>query len=150
MTNQHYRSLESMYLAAPINSQIFKPTIVVGDKTATISINVREQLFHSAHAVHGSVYFKMLDDAAFFAANSIEPTVFVLTATFTTDLLKPVGSGLMRSVGEVVSYTDSKIIARASVYDDQDNLLGRGEGVFVRSKMPLAEADGYLADTAVT
>jgi acyl-coenzyme A thioesterase PaaI-like protein len=35
---------------------------------------------HSIHAVHGSVYFKALDDAAFFAVNSLVEDVFVLTA----------------------------------------------------------------------
>jgi hypothetical protein len=32
---------------------------------------VRPDFFHAAHAVHGSVYFKALDDAAFFAVASL-------------------------------------------------------------------------------
>ena len=72
----HYRALEKMYLSAPINS-IYEPRISVSHERAEITIDVKESLFHAAGAVHGSVYFKMLDDAAFFAANSIEADHFV-------------------------------------------------------------------------
>ena len=55
---KHYRALEKMYLAAPIN-QIYKPRITVSTERAEIEIDVSEKLFHAARAVHGSVYFKM-------------------------------------------------------------------------------------------
>ncbi|OQY44916.1 MAG: thioesterase, partial [Desulfobacteraceae bacterium 4572_87] len=84
----HYQSLERMYLAGPIN-QVFKPRIVVWKENAEIEIEVKPSYFHSAGAVHGAVYFKMLDDAAFFAANSIEVDYFVLTQSFTTHLYRP-------------------------------------------------------------
>ena len=64
--DNHYLALEKMYLAAPIN-EIFKPKIKVSNETAEIKIEVNRKLFHSAGAGHGSVYFKMLDDAAFYA-----------------------------------------------------------------------------------
>jgi hypothetical protein len=51
-------------------------TIVKG--SATIDIPLSEKFHHSAGGVHGSVYFKMLDDAAFFAANSLEPEFFCI------------------------------------------------------------------------
>ena len=70
--DSHFKKLEKMYLAAPIN-EFYCPLIKITDSEATIEIEVTEKLFHSADAVHGSVYFKMLDDAAFFAANSKSP-----------------------------------------------------------------------------
>ena len=36
-------------------------------------------MFHAAGAGHGTIYFKMLDDAAFYAANSMVEEQFVLT-----------------------------------------------------------------------
>ena len=142
MNEQHYRNLESMYLAAPIND-IFKPTITIEESAAVIEIELNEQYHHAAGGVHGSVYFKMLDDAAFFAANSLEGRFFVLTASFTTDFLKPVSVGKMRSVGRVTSYKKHKIFAEAVVYDADNNEIGRGNGLFVRSRMPLQDAAGY-------
>lgn len=142
--DSHFVSLEKMYLAAPIN-EFYRPRIEVADSRATIEIEVTEKLFHAAGAVHGSVYFKLLDDAAFFAANSLEREVFVLTTSFTTYLTRPVSSGTMRSVGNVVHRNKSQLIAEAVVYDSADREVGRGSGIFVRGKLPLREVQGYRA-----
>lgn len=139
---KHYRSLENMYKAAPIN-EFFQPQITVSESTAIIEILLSDKYHHSAGGVHGSVYFKMLDDAAFFAANSLEFDVFVLTGTFTTKLTKPVASGIMKAIGRVTEATDSKITAEASVYNTDGVEIGKGSGVFVRGKHLLKEASGY-------
>lgn len=140
----HFLALENMYLAAPIN-EFYRPKIEVLESEATIEIDISEKLFHSTGGVHGSVYFKMLDDAAFFAANSLERDVFVLTTSFTTYLTRPISSGMLRSVGRVVNFNRSQIIAEAVAYDSEDNEVGRGSGIFVRGKFPLREARGYGA-----
>ena len=143
MNNEkHYRALEKMYLAAPIN-QIYKPRIIISSESAEIEIDVSEKLFHAAGAVHGSVYFKMLDDAAYFAVISIEKDHFMLTVSFTTYMTRPISGGLMKSIGKVVNKTKSQIIAEAIVYDGEGEEIGRGSGIFVRSKLPLVDAMGY-------
>ena len=140
----HFVALQNMYLAAPIN-EFYRPSIEVCDAEAKIEIEVSEKFFHSGGSVHGSVYFKMLDDAAFFAANSLEREVFVLTTSFTTYLTKPVSSGALRSVGRVVNRNKSQLIAEAVVYDSNGSEVGRGSGIFVLSKLPLSGAKGYAA-----
>lgn len=138
----HYRKLESMYLAAPIN-EFYKPCIDISAGEASISIEIEAKYFHSAGAVHGSVPFKLLDDAAFFAANSFETEVFVVTTSFTTYLTRPVSAGTLRAVGKVVNQNKSQFIAEAVVYDEEGREVGRGNGIFVRSKWPLRDALGY-------
>jgi len=140
--DEHYRALENMYLAAPINV-IYEPQIEISHERAEIRIEVKEKFFHAANAVHGSVYFKMLDDAAYFAANSIEPEYFVLTIAFTTYLTRPITSGSMKSSGKVVSKTRTQIIAESVVYNGKGKEIGRGNGIFVRSKQPLVDTLGY-------
>ena len=140
----HFVALEQMYLAAPINA-FYRPAIEVSDSKATIEVEVSKKLFHAAEAVHGSVYFKVLDDAAFFAANSLEREVFVLTTSFTTYLTRPISSGTLRAVGRVVNRTKSQFIAEAIAYDSGGHEVGRGTGVFVRGKFLLQEAPGYDA-----
>ena len=49
---EHYRKLERMYLAAPIN-EFFKPAIQIGRGTAEIKVNVDSRFFHAARAAHG-------------------------------------------------------------------------------------------------
>ncbi len=145
--DQHFIALENLYLAAPI-SEIYRPSIEIFDSEATIEIEVSEQLFHSAGALHGSVYFKMLDDAAFFAANSLERDVFVLTTSFTTYLTRPVSSGTIRSVGRVVNRNKSQFIGESVLHDSDGNEIGRGSGVFMRSTHLLSEARGYATGDA--
>ncbi len=140
--DQHFIALQNMYLAAPI-SELYHPSIEILDSEATIEIEVTEQFFHAFGALHGSVYFKMLDDAAFFAANSLEREVFVLTTSFTTYLTRPVSSGRIRSVGRLVNRNRSQFIAEAVLYDSEENEIGRGSGIFVRSKLLLKELPGY-------
>ena len=140
--SDHYQALGNMYLGAPIN-EIFKPRITISEGAAEIEIMVSEKYHHPAGGVHGSVYFKMLDDAAFFAANSLEPEVFVLTTSFTTYMTRPVANGLLRSIGKVVNLNRSQWIAEAVLFDSDGREIARGNGVFVRSKLPLKEIKGY-------
>jgi len=140
--NTHFTALENMYLAAPVN-EFYHPSIEIESAKASIEIEVSEKLFHAAGAVHGSVYFKMLDDAAFFAANSLEQDVFVLTTNFTIYLMRPISTGKIRSVGGVVHRTRSQFIAEAVAYDSEGNEISRGSGTFVRGKFPLKDALGY-------
>ena len=141
---EHFRRLERMYAAAPINT-FFEPRIEVRDGEAEIEIELSEKFHHAAGAVHGSVYFKMLDDAAFFAANSLEQRVFVLTVSFTTYITRPVSKGTLRSVGRVVQHGKKQLLAESVVYDSVHNEVGRGSGIFLAGKWPLAEALGYSA-----
>lgn len=142
--DNHYRCLESMYAAAPINS-FFKPTMTVSEGEAVIEMHLTENFHHPAGAAHGAVYFKMLDDAAFFAASSLEREMFVLTSTFTTSFSRPVSDGKMKAIGRVVDRSGSRYHAEAIVYDDNDCEVGRGNGVFVRSKKPLIQINSYTA-----
>ncbi|TKB45925.1 PaaI family thioesterase [Thalassotalea mangrovi] len=142
MTQQHFRRLERMYACAPIND-FYQPTMTVSEGRSEIVISLDNRYHHGAGAVHGSVYFKMLDDAAFFAANSLEPDVFVLTTSFTTYLTRPVSIGTMKAIGNVVNKNRSQFIAEAVVYDEQGREIGRGNGIFVRSKQLLSETPGY-------
>lgn len=139
----HFNSLISMYAAAPINA-FFNPVLDITEGEASIEIQLEDKFHHAAGGVHGCVYFKMLDDAAFFAANSLEHEFFVLTTSFNTYITRPVSTGKMRAVGKVVNKNRTQFIAESVVYDADGKEIGRGSGVFVRGKLPLVEAAGYL------
>ena len=140
---QHYINLENMYLAAPINS-IYRPKIEISEGQSQIEIKLNDGYHHSAGAVHGSVYFKMLDDSAFFAANSLEYEAFVLTTSFTTYITRSVSSGIIKAIGKVVNQNKSQFIVESIAYNSEGKEIARGNGVFVRGKFLLAEALGYM------
>ncbi|MDX1496981.1 MAG: PaaI family thioesterase [Salinisphaeraceae bacterium] len=139
---QHYQALAAMYHSAPINAY-YPPRVEIDEGRCTIEIDVRPDYCHAAGAVHGSVYFKLLDDAAFFAANSIEPEVFVLTTSFTTYITRPVSAGVMRAEGRLLNFNRSQFIAEAVIFDSEQREIARGNGIFVRSKNQLMDVPGY-------
>lgn len=137
MTNPtHYRLLENLYLSAPIN-KMFNPTIKIGDGIAIVSIQIKPDYFHAANAVHGALYFKLLDDAAFFAVNSLVPEVFVLTVSFNLNFLKPVSQGDMIAKGAVIQKNPRLYIAESRLEDSTSKIIGMGSGTFIKSKIPL-------------
>lgn len=140
--DSHYRKLEAMYHDAPCNADS-ETTLDVSEGRAEVQVPVERSQFHPAGAVHGSVYFKAMDDAAFFAANSLVEDVFVLTANFTVYFTRPVSSGVLRAVGDVTDAMGSGHLARAVVYDADDRPVARGSGTFVRSDIDLTPELGY-------
>ncbi|HKS04878.1 MAG TPA: PaaI family thioesterase [Gemmatimonadaceae bacterium] len=142
MSDEHFRRLERMYVGAPIN-QFYLPTIRVSDKQAQVTVTVRKDFHHAAHAAHGSVHFKMLDDAAFFAANSVVEDVFVLTVNFNIVLLRPVADGVITATGRLVHQSRNLLVAESELADSRGKTLARGGGTFMRSAIPLNADVGY-------
>ena len=141
--HEHFRKLERMYHAAPIN-QFYRPVLRVEEGRAELEIPVRPEFFHAAAAVHGSVYFKALDDAAFFAVNSLVAEVFVLTVSFNIYLTRPISEGTMRARASVVHRSRQLLIADAELFDERERQIGRGSGSFMRSQIALTAEIGYV------
>ena len=140
----HFKSLERMYLSAPVNQQLYNGiTIKIFNEKAELTLPVTERFFHAANAIHGSVYFKMLDDAAFFAVNSIVNDFFVYTVSFNVQLLRPVSSGIIKSIGELKFKSSNLFIADSTLLDENNKLVGRGSGNFMKSKIALTQEIGY-------
>ena len=132
----HFRRLERLYLSAPTN-EYYRPSITIGEGVAEISIEARPDFHHAANAVHGSVYFKLLDDAGFFAANSLVEDFFVLTADFSIHLFRPVSEGTMTATGKMVHAAKRIFVAQADLHDGAGNLIAHGVGSYVRSRIAL-------------
>ncbi|MCB1112713.1 MAG: PaaI family thioesterase [Chlamydiales bacterium] len=132
-----------MYEQAKIND-FYRPKLTIETGRSTLVIPIRKEMHHAAHAVHGSIYFKALDDAAFFAVNSLVEDVFVLTANFTLYFLKPVTSGTITAKGEAAYSSGNSFIGEAQLFDDEGDQVARGSGTFIRSKVALDPSIGYL------
>ena len=139
---QHFRKLERMYLSAPVN-RFYAPEIHISEGQAQVTIPVRTDFFHAANAVHGAVYFKLLDDSSFFAANSLVKDVFVLTVSFNVYFTRPISEGVMSATGKVVQASKRLIIAESVILDSKEREIARGSGTFLPSKNPLTEEIGY-------
>ncbi len=139
----HYRALERLYAAAPINRLFDSELTVTGPGSARIRFELDERHFHAAGAVHGTSYFKMLDDAAFYAANSLVTDRFLLTTAFNLLFTRPLKAGPVIAEGKWVSGQRRVFVAEARLLDASGEEAARGTGTFMRSHIPLAGLLGY-------
>lgn len=141
----HYRALERLYRAAPVNALFASTLAIETEGTARISFEVTPAVFHAAGAAHGTIYFKMLDDAAFYAANSLASDRFLLTTSFNLHFTKPVREGEVIAEGRWVSGRKRVFVAEARLVDAMGEEIGRGTGTFMRSRIALSSLPGYSA-----
>lgn len=139
----HFRALESLYASAPIN-RLFSSTLSLsGRGEARIRFTVAEDSYHAAGAAHGTLYFKMLDDAAFYAANSLVSDRFLLTTAFNLHFTKPMRAGEATAEGRWISGRRRVFVAEARIVDSGGEECARGTGTFLRSHIALAGLPGY-------
>lgn len=139
----HFRALERLYASAPINHLFASTLAIQAAGQSRIDFTVDESMYHAAGAVHGTVYFKMLDDAAFYAANSLVSDRFLLTTGFNLLFTRPIKSGPVRAEGRWISGRRRVYVAEASLIDAGGEEVGRGTGTFMRSQFPLSSLPGY-------
>jgi len=142
---EHYKKLERMYLNANFNKEIYESTTIkIGEALAEIQLTIEPKYFHALGAIHGSVYFKLLDDAAFFAVNSIVEDAFVLTTSFNINLVRPVNKGVITAIGKVKFSSRNLFIAESTLMDEKGREIAFGTGHFAKSKIALTEDIGYV------
>jgi uncharacterized protein (TIGR00369 family) len=144
---RHFRALERLYASAPVNDLFDSKLTITGDGTARLSFEVTEASYHAAGAAHGTIYFKMLDDAAFYAANTFVTDRFLLTTSFNLHFTKPVRAGKVVAEGRWVSGRKRVFVAESRLVDAEGDEIGRGTGTFMRSRIALSGLAGYTSDS---
>ena len=139
----HWRALEGLYASAPVNRLFDSALTIEGEGRSSIAFTVEERHFHAAGAAHGTIYFKMLDDAAFYAANTLVTDRFLLTTSFNLHFTRPVRAGKVRAEGRWISGRRRVLVAEARLVDAQGEEIGRGTGTFMRSRIALSGLAGY-------
>ena len=139
----HFRALESLYRAAPINRLFESRLEIVEPGFARIRFRVEQGVFHAGGAAHGTLYFKMMDDAAFYACNSLVTDRFLLTTAFNLLFTRPLKGGEAVAEGRWASGRRRVFVGEARLVDCDGEEAGRGTGTFMRSRIPLASLPGY-------
>ena len=141
---RHYRALEALYMSAPVNALFASRLSIPDEGHARIAFDVTEEVYHAAGAAHGTIYFKMLDDAAFYAANTLATDRFLLTTSFNLHFTKPVRTGKVIAEGRWVSGRKRVFVAESRLVDEEGDEIGRGTGTFMRSRIALSSLPGYI------
>ena len=139
----HFRALESLYRSAPING-LFRSEIEIAEPGfARIRFEVSRDAFHAAAAAHGTLYFKMMDDAAFYACNSLVSDRFLLTTAFNLVFTRPIKGGEAVAEGRWISGRRRVFVGEARLLLPDGEEAARGTGTFMRSHIPLSSLEGY-------
>ncbi len=139
----HLSALESLYRHAAING-LFRSEIEIPEQgLARIRFDIDETMFHAAGAAHGTLYFKMMDDAAFYACNSLVTDRFLLTTAFNLLFTRPLRAGPVTAEGRWASGRRRVLVGEARLIDADGELAASGTGTFMRSHIPLAGLAGY-------
>lgn len=139
----HFRALERLYRSAPINGGFESKIEITGPGAARIRFEVAPDHFHAAGAAHGTLYFKMMDDAAFYACNSTVSDRFLLTTAFNLVFSRPLKGGAVVAEGRWISGRRRVLIGEARLVDSTGEEAARGTGTFMRSHIPLSSLPGY-------
>ena len=142
MNKKHFDNIINCYGNAPIN-QIFNPKMKLNLGECEIEMKISKKFHHSANSLHGSIYFKMLDDAAWAASNTYIDDFFLFTYNFNIYLTKPVSNGIIISKAKAVYEKNGKIKAKSFLYDSKNNEIAHGEGLFMKSKYLLKDTISF-------
>lgn len=139
----HWKALENLYASAPVNRLFTSKLTITGAGSSRIDFTVDESVHHAAGAAHGTLYFKMLDDAAFYAANTLVTDRFLLTTSFNLHFSRPIRKGPVIAEGRWISGKRRVLVAEARLIDHEGEEIGRGTGTFMRSHIALSGLSGY-------
>ena len=141
----HFRALESLYRSAPINDRFRSEIEVAEAGLVRIRFEVDPDAYHAAGAAHGTLYFKMMDDAAFYACNSLVTDRFLLTTAFNLFFTRPLKEGPVLAEGRWISGRRRVFVGESRLLTADGEEAARGTGTFMRSHIPLSGLEGYRA-----
>jgi uncharacterized protein (TIGR00369 family) len=139
----HFERLIKMYAKAPIHTFYKEIKLSVEENKGTITLPITPNFFHGGMSTHGSVYFKLLDDAAYFACQSVIEDYFIVTTNFNISLLRPITKGKIMAIGKMDFASQQLFTATAELFDERGRLCGKGQGQFMKSKLSLSAVDDY-------
>lgn len=143
MNTTHYKKLENLYTQVNIGQFYDTTEMEVSHEKAEIRLHIEPKYHMGLGLTHGSVYFRLLDDACFYACMSLEEETHLLTSRFNIEFLKPVISGVVTAKGKITHKLKRGYQAEASLFNSDNELIAYGSGHFAKTKMLLEDIEAY-------
>ena len=135
-----YDRLAKMYLKAPIQKLYPGIDLKVTKNEAVITLPTGESYHHAGGSMHGSVYFRLLDDACYFAAMSRVKDYFILTKNFNIEFKRLHIDGKIMAKGKLIKEDNGEYYCEGELFNEAGKIIASGSGTFVRNlKLPLAD-----------
>lgn len=105
----------------------------VGSGTATLALDVRNELTQNNGIVHGGAIASLIDTATAFAIISLlAPRESVTTVDLTISYLRPLTSGRLRAVAKVVRAGRRLIVVSAEVFTPDGKLATTALSTYIK------------------
>ncbi len=105
----------------------------VGDGTASIHLEVRDELLQIHAVVHGGAIASLIDTASAFALlTRIELDERVTTTDLTIHYLRPISSGRMTATANIVRGGRRLFVLSIDVRDESDKLLATALTTYIK------------------
>jgi len=134
----HCERLERVYHAAGTN-RLTPASMTISEGATRLEMPSCEDYLQAVGELHGMLYFKVLDETSFYAANSLVDDVFLTTASMHVQFLAALEHGPLFARAEVVHAGRSSFVVDATAADHEGNVLARSTGTFVRTRRQLPE-----------
>jgi len=143
----HFQKLENMYVSAPTN-ECCEAGIRVSEGEAEIVLSLQQKFLDAAGSVDTAICFKAMNDAASFAVNSLVTDCLISTSNFNICFARPRVSGELVARGRFMASSGGHYMAEAVLTDSKGEEIGRGNGAFVKNRVPLSPEIGYRSPAA--
>jgi uncharacterized protein (TIGR00369 family) len=120
-----------------INHPMHKPlnmSVALKEKSAKITMSVHSSVLNFVGILHGSIYFKLMDDACFFAVIATNQSSFVVTSNMTVNYIKPVSEGMIITHASVITKRGRLYLCESHITNLEGSILAHATGSFIEPK----------------
>ncbi len=132
----HFERLEQMYLSDDCNEKD-DAGIRIQEGESEIVTPIDGQHFRSDGSLDNAICFKLLDDAASLAVNSVVRDVLVRAESFNVRYAHMKPAGELAARGRLLGLSEGLYLAESVVVDSEGREVCRGTGAFVKSDTAL-------------
>jgi uncharacterized protein (TIGR00369 family) len=101
--------------------------------TATLAVNVTQELTQNQGAVHGGAIAALIDTATAFAIISLLPTSEkVTTVDLAISYLRPAVGGRLKAIASVVRAGRRLFVVSADVFDNDEKLIATALSTYIK------------------
>lgn len=141
----HFEALDRMFRSANFHKHFPPFSFHLERGYCRIESSVDDRYHHAAEAMHGAFYFKLLDEAGYFAAMSEEQEKFLLTRNLNIRFLRPVESGELIAIGRLKHF-DGKIYYAEAELLHKGKQIASAELELARGPVSLNEVEAYRSE----
>ena len=105
----------------------------VGPGTATLGMEIRDDLKRNNGIAHGGAIAALIDSATAFAILSLDPTQHSVTIDLTVNFLRPLVKGVAVAKARVIRSGKRIVVVSAEAFDEAGTLVATALSTYIKS-----------------